>query len=122
MHPPAITGAKAATQLQPMVIRNYVMPSQSHTHQVTSAAIFSWYIIDGERGCGFGLWRVIAERGCGMCRSARSRQQVASRGVKGQVSLAKKVSSCHVLLAGTLQHRHLQECERISATCTNCAV
>jgi hypothetical protein len=70
------------------------MPSQSHTHEVTSVAIFSWYIIGGAREWRFGLWRVSAERGDGMCRCVLSDNKWCTSGENGQVPLANKVSSC----------------------------
>ena len=84
-------GAKAASQLQPMAAQNYVMPSQSHALQMTSVAIFSWYISEGEQRWAFGSWRVSVQFGCGMCRSGKKKNRWHHGGVVGQVSLGNKV-------------------------------
>jgi hypothetical protein len=78
-----------------MAAQNYVMPSQSHALEMTSVAIFSWYIREGERCWGLGSWRVSVQWSCGMCRCGQCRNKWQTGGVTGQVSLRNKVRPLH---------------------------
>ena len=67
------------------------MPSQSHALQMTSVAIFSWYISEGEQHWAFGSWRVSVQCGCGMCKGVQCKNRWHQGGVVVQVSLGDKV-------------------------------
>jgi len=82
-----------------MAAQNYVMLSQSHALQMTSVAIFSWYISEGERRWAVGSWRVSVQCGCGMCTSGQCRNRWHQGDVVGQVSLGNKVRDFSVAQA-----------------------